>query len=213
VARRLGVNRSTVRSWLYRARHAPTGPALGLAERHALADRAEAGIAEAPAAIARGDARAALAAILATGPIFEAIQLADGQAPPEVAAHLSVDHWRASRSAGPGSRDERLPRVARQKMLGHGGEALDAVVSEPAGNRLASLIPDRQKRRAGAAWQQILRHTHKGVDLVVLQLNPAADQLPGFVYHLDEPGQLLRQLHPPQAPRHPAQMTAQWRPL
>jgi hypothetical protein len=76
-------------------------PADVLAERHALANRAEAGIAEARAAIAR----AALAAILATSPIFEAIQLADGQAPPEVAARLTVDPW-----TGQPIRRARVPR-------------------------------------------------------------------------------------------------------
>jgi hypothetical protein len=53
------------------------------------------------------------------------------------------------------------------------------------------LISDRQERRAGDTWQQILRHAHEGVDLVVLQLDPAANRLPGFVHHQNEPGRLL----------------------
>jgi hypothetical protein len=91
VARRLGVNRSTVRSWLHRARYAPTRRSL--AERDALADQAERELAGMRAAVASGNPAAVLAAATRASAAMEAAMLADGTVPPEVAARLTVDPW------------------------------------------------------------------------------------------------------------------------
>jgi transposase len=93
VARRLGVNRSTVRSWLYRARHAPTGPSLGPAAREALADQASRELAAAHDAIRGGDPAAILAATRRVSVTLERVNMADGRVAPEVAARLTVDPW------------------------------------------------------------------------------------------------------------------------